>query len=227
MIRVPFWAPRSPFGYAASAAIGLLVIGFVVYVVFDGRALSNVRCTESSCFQSRNLEAATAFAVALVTGSYIGTRLETVWLRAQNHRALATARGTEATYYGLSSVDVAAFLNNIPSYLVPERMTALMIAGDSEAAFEAMTKALRSAFSRGEALALELYVQRAQMAALAKMDEAAGLAGGPIVQSIAGAVALLVVKDYMSWAELLKAWKQYESVFGPPRMPGPTNWQAR
>ena len=227
-MRVPLWVPRTLMGYAACATVGLVIFGVVALIAFDGRVLSNVPCTVRSCFQSRNLEVATAFAAALVSGTWIGTRLESVWLRVQNDRGLALAHRTEATFYGPSSEGVAAFIDSIPTFLTSEKMIALTNITDSDAAtVEAMTTALRSAFVSGQAQALDLFVQRAQVAAHVKLVQSAGVNQGRVVQSILRAVALIVVKDYLSWGEFMKAYGQYAPLFGNPKTQGPASWQVR
>ncbi len=226
-MRVPFWVPRTPFGYAAAAAIGIGVFALVIFGVFNGRPISEVGCTTSACFRSRNLEAATALAIALVSGTWIGTRFESVWLRVQNDRGLTAARQTEATFFGLSSEDVAAFVDNIP-FLTPEKVITLGSVPESgEATLEAITAAFRSAHLTGQALALDLYVHRAQAATRTKLVQSLGMAGGPMVQLVLRAVALLVVKDYLTWSEFMKAYGPYAAILGSPKTPGPILWQAR
>ena len=226
-MRVPFWVPRTPFGYAAAAAIGIGVFGLVIFGVFDGRPISEVACTTSACFRSRNLEAATALAIALVSGTWIGTRFESVWLRVQNDRGLTAARQTEVTSFGRSSHDVAALVDSIP-FLAPEKVIALGMVPDSgEATLEATITAFRAAYLKGQALALDLYVQRAQVASRAKLVQSLGIAGDPMVQSVLRAVALLVVKDYLTWGEFMKAYGPYAAIVGNPKTPGPILWEAR
>lgn len=216
-MRVPYWVPRTLFGYAVSAAMGLLVFGLIVFVPFEGRTFSEIPCATSSCFQSRNLEAATAFALALVSGTWIGTRLESVRLSALNGRGLEAARGTEATYYGPLNADIAAFLDDLPRLIVAGQQATVGIApGSDDAVQEAMTKAVQSAFKEGQALALNVYVERAQTAALSKLNEVAPLVHGPTVRLTLSAVAILVGRDYMSRDDFLKVWRLFEGSFGQP-----------
>lgn len=204
-----------------------MVFGLIVFVAFDGRAFSEVPCATSSCFQSRNLEAATALTAALVAGTWIGTRLESYRFRILNERGLTVARGTHTGFYGQSSREIADFIDNLPSDLTPEKIHALSSASDSgEVTREAMINAFRSTFSTGQALALELYVERAQTTALARLNELGIFAEGLLAESVLRAIALYVAKDYMSWTEFRKSWRQYEAVFGIPRGPGPLSWQA-
>lgn len=226
-MRVPLWVPRTPFGYAVAAAIGIGVFGLVIFGVFGGRPISEVACTTSACFQSRNLEAATAVAIALLSGTWIGTRVESLWLRVQNDRELTAARQTEATFFGLSSDDVGAFVDSIP-FLTSEKVIALGIIPDSgDATLEATTTAFRSAYVKGQALALDLYVQRAQVATRARLVQSLGIADGPVVQAVLRAAALLVMKDYLTLGEFMKAYSPYAAVLGSPKTQGPIFWRAR
>lgn len=223
-MRIPFWIPQTPAGYALAGSIGLAIVALIVYVVFDGRPMSDVQCLDAACFQSRNLEAATAAAAGLLVGTFVSTRLESRWLHRKNLNALQAALATEPDHFGRSTSDAVRLLDELASLFVPEKFGTFRLIASTPDEHDLHVRAIRSAFGKGEAMVLRLYLERAELAADLRLAQLAGLAGGPIVESVRRAVALLVVREYLSPSDFGRAWAPFANLFGVLPAAGSTSW---
>lgn len=204
--------------------VGTIVFVGVIYGVFAGRPFSDQPCSVQDCFESRQLEAATAFAAALFIGSFLGTRVETVWLNVRNRRALEVALHTDEAFLGHSTQEVQEFLDQIPAYLSTSDQAARALSVDLTQPLVALPRATRSAYAQGDALTLTLYSRRAHNLARARLAVAPIRPLPAILDVVTVAISLLLARKYMASNDFAVAWKPLEPIFGSRVETGLTAW---